>query len=110
MGYPLEDRESTHGTRPLWVHAFGYRPVGLLTPPFPSRYLMTISTKTSYHGISGFKSLEFSPSEIHYSARSAFMGEIRAARMAGMMAAKNAQMASALAATVSANGSQLETP
>ena len=45
-----------------------------------------------------------------YSALSAFMGEIDAARLAGMMAAKNAQMASALAATVSAKGSQLETP
>jgi hypothetical protein len=38
------------------------------------------------------------------------MGEIEAARPAGMMAAKNAQIASAVAATVKANGSQNETP
>jgi hypothetical protein len=45
-----------------------------------------------------------------YSVRNAFIGEIEAARPAGMIAAKNAQMASELAATVSANGSQMETP
>ena len=45
-----------------------------------------------------------------YSIRSASMGEIDAARLAGIMAAKKAQMASALAANVSAKGSQLETP
>jgi len=46
----------------------------------------------------------------HYSSRSASMGEIDAARLAGIMAAKKAEMASALAAKVSAKGSQLETP
>src|SRR5205809_669283 len=45
-----------------------------------------------------------------YSVRSAFMGEIEAARLAGMMAAKKAQTASAPAATPRASGSQLETP
>jgi hypothetical protein len=38
------------------------------------------------------------------------MGDIEAARLAGMMAAKNEQTASAPAATDSANGSQEETP
>src|SRR5256885_12473001 len=38
------------------------------------------------------------------------MGEIDAARFAGMMAAKNEQIASAPAATVSASGSHEETP
>lgn len=47
---------------------------------------------------------------LRYSVLSAFMGEIDAARLAGIMAAKNAQMASALAATPSASGSQLEMP
>ena len=51
-----------------------------------------------------------SPPEVRYSIRSAFMGEIDAARLAGIMVAKNAQRASALAARVSANGSQLVTP
>jgi hypothetical protein len=45
-----------------------------------------------------------------YSIRSACMGDIEAARLAGMMAAKNEQTASAPAATDSANGSQEETP
>lgn len=38
------------------------------------------------------------------------MGEMEAARRAGIMAATNAQMASVPAATASASGSQLETP
>jgi hypothetical protein len=46
----------------------------------------------------------------HYSVLSAFMGEIDAARPAGMMAARNAQIVSAHAARASAKGSQLETP
>lgn len=45
-----------------------------------------------------------------YSMRSAFIGEMDAARFAGMMAAKNEQIASAPAATVRATGSQEETP
>ncbi len=45
-----------------------------------------------------------------YSALNALTGEIAAARSAGMMAAKNAQTASAIAATTRAKGSQLETP
>ena len=45
-----------------------------------------------------------------YSVLSAVTGEIDAAREAGIMAAKKAQRARALAATVSASGSQLETP
>ena len=44
-----------------------------------------------------------------YSVRRAFMGEIEAARLAGMRAATNAQTASAPAAKVKARGSQLET-
>jgi len=47
---------------------------------------------------------------LRYSVLRAFMGEIDAARLAGIMAAKNVQMASALAATASASGSQMETP
>jgi len=46
----------------------------------------------------------------HYSILSAFIGEMEAARFAGMMAAKKEQMASAPAATLSANGSHEETP
>jgi hypothetical protein len=42
--------------------------------------------------------------------RSACIGDIEAARLAGIMAAKNEQTASALAATDSANGSHEETP
>ncbi len=38
------------------------------------------------------------------------MGEMEAARFAGMMAAKNEQIASAPAATLSAKGSHEETP
>jgi hypothetical protein len=38
------------------------------------------------------------------------MGEMEAARLAGIMAAKNEQIASAPAATASASGSQEETP
>ena len=45
-----------------------------------------------------------------YSVRSAFIGEIDAARPAGMIAAKKAQIARAVAATVSAIGSQNDTP
>jgi hypothetical protein len=45
-----------------------------------------------------------------YSILSAFIGEIDAALPAGMIAAKNADTASALVATISASGSQLETP
>ncbi len=45
-----------------------------------------------------------------YSILRAFMGEMEAARFAGMMAAKNEQIASAPAATLSAKGSQEETP
>ena len=44
-----------------------------------------------------------------YSVLSAVMGEIEAARRAGMIAAKNAEMASADAATASARGSQMGT-
>jgi len=45
-----------------------------------------------------------------YSVLRALIGEIDAARPAGMMAAKNAQIASEIAATLSASGSQNETP
>src|SRR4029077_17312448 len=45
-----------------------------------------------------------------YSVRRAFMGEMDAARRAGMMAAKNAAIASADAAMLRASGSQLDTP
>jgi len=47
---------------------------------------------------------------LRYSILSAFMGEIDAARFAGIMAAKNEQIASAPAATVSAGGSHEDTP
>ena len=47
---------------------------------------------------------------LRYSILSAFMGEIDAARFAGMMAAKNEQIASAPTATVSASGSHQATP
>ena len=45
-----------------------------------------------------------------YSMRRAFMGWMLAARLAGMMAAKNEQIASATAAIVSAAGSHDDTP
>jgi len=45
-----------------------------------------------------------------YSLFRAFKGEMDAALLAGMIAAKNAEIASALAAIVRAKGSQLETP
>jgi hypothetical protein len=45
-----------------------------------------------------------------YSVRNASTGEMDAARLAGMRAANRAQMANALAAALSANGSQLATP
>jgi hypothetical protein len=45
-----------------------------------------------------------------YSFLSASIGEIDAARRAGMTAAKNADIASVAVATANANGSQLETP
>ena len=45
-----------------------------------------------------------------YSVLNALIGEIDAARPAGMIAAKNAHAASAPAATLSAIGSQNETP
>jgi hypothetical protein len=45
-----------------------------------------------------------------YSVRSALIGEIDAARAAGIMAAKNEQIASAPAATIRASGSQDLTP
>jgi hypothetical protein len=48
--------------------------------------------------------------KVHYSIRSAVMGEIDAARRAGIMAAKKAAIASEPAATINAMGSQLETP
>jgi hypothetical protein len=47
---------------------------------------------------------------LRYSFRSALIGEIDAALLAGMSAATNADAASALAAITSASGSQLETP
>ncbi len=52
----------------------------------------------------------FASSERPYGVLSAFMGEIGAARSAGVTAAKKPQMASAPAARLTANGSQLETP
>ena len=58
----------------------------------------------------GSKVLPFRSPDPAHSVLSAFIGEIDAARLAGIMAAKNAEMASATAATVSANGSQLEMP
>ena len=45
-----------------------------------------------------------------YSVRRALIGEIEAARPAGMIAAKKAQIASAPAATLSAIGSQNDMP
>jgi len=45
-----------------------------------------------------------------YPIRSAFSGEMDAARIAGITAASKEQMASALAATVNAGGSQEDTP
>jgi len=45
-----------------------------------------------------------------YSILRASVGEMDAARKAGIMVAKKAERASALAARVSANGSQLRTP
>ena len=45
-----------------------------------------------------------------YSIRRALMGEMEAARLAGMMAAKKEQIASAPAAAVKASGSEEETP
>ena len=56
------------------------------------------------------KALPAPTPEVRYSIRSASMGEIAAARKAGIMVAKKAQRASALAARVSAYGSQLVTP
>jgi len=51
----------------------------------------------------------FSPS-LRYSILNASMGEIDAARFAGIMAAKNEQIARAPAAKVSASGSHDATP
>jgi hypothetical protein len=45
-----------------------------------------------------------------YSILNAFIGEMDAARRAGITAAKNAEIASAVAAMPRARGSQLETP
>src|SRR5689334_8851015 len=45
-----------------------------------------------------------------YSMRRACIGEMEAARLAGMMAAKKEQMARATAAALRASGSQEETP
>ena len=53
---------------------------------------------------------EKNPAAGFYSLLSAVIGEMEAARIAGIMAAKNAAMASDPAATISATGSQLETP
>ena len=47
---------------------------------------------------------------MRYSILSAFMGEMEAARLAGMMAAKKEQIASDIVATLNAGGSQEETP
>jgi hypothetical protein len=47
---------------------------------------------------------------LHYSTRRAWVGEMEAARLAGMMAAKKEQMARATAEMESASGSQEETP
>ncbi len=45
-----------------------------------------------------------------YSVLSALIGEMLAARLAGMIAAKKAEIASATAAMLNASGSQKETP
>jgi hypothetical protein len=45
-----------------------------------------------------------------YSVLSAFIGEVDAARRAGITPAKNAEIAKAMAAMPRAMGSQLETP
>jgi hypothetical protein len=50
------------------------------------------------------------PPRSRYSVRSARVGDIDAARLAGMSAANNAHVARELAATVSAKGSQNDTP
>ncbi len=64
--------------------------------------------KPTKAGTSGFAGV-FRP-EVSYSALRAMTGEMEAARVAGIMAAKNAHRARAIAAKLRANGSQLETP
>lgn len=60
--------------------------------------------------IAGWAERKGIPSKPLYSVRRADMGEMEAARPAGMMAARNAKIARAVVATRSAGGSQLETP
>jgi hypothetical protein len=50
------------------------------------------------------------PTPLSYSMRRACVEEMVAARLAGMMAAKNGETAKAVAARNSASGSQMETP
>ena len=71
--------------------------------------LSDLTTNRAQAGLTRSKAA-LNDAELRYSIRSASMGEIDAARFAGMMAAKNEQIASAPAATVSASGSQEETP
>ena len=60
--------------------------------------------------IEGYVGYAAKCAESCYSIRNASIGEMAAARLAGIMAAKNAQIDSEPAAKASANGSQLETP
>jgi len=53
---------------------------------------------------------QFAPKFVVYSIRNAFIGEMDVARRAGITAAKNAEIAKAMAAMPRAMGSQLETP
>src|SRR6202035_2070150 len=56
------------------------------------------------------RDLQILASRYAYSILSAFIGEIEAARFAGIIAAKNEQIASAPAATLRASGSHEVTP
>jgi len=67
------------------------------------RARMWRKVRTAFAGTNG-------AARVFYSMRRAVMGEMDAARAAGMIAAKSEQSARATAATASANGFQEETP
>ena len=90
----------------IGIHRAAYHRAGNFRPPAARRH----QDGKSLPGKPGRQAGVNTGGKACYSTRNASMGEMEAARLAGMMAAKKAQRESALAARMSANGSQLETP
>ena len=75
----------------------------------PEEFVSTVDQANIHVEAMLYEAPAFVPNAV-YSVLNAFIGEMDAARRAGITAAKNAEIASAVAAMPRAMGSQLETP